>query len=145
MNINYHSYLFCILFGMPCLHLFILLHFYTYFWPFVKPISWLLIAWQLTGTDTVLTTDHPSFTKAVSRWCAWHYYGKRLCQPCAGQPCTNLTPRPITVVFGLGMKVCVRMRTKLEWRPTLQTSSEQCCEQLFWPGWISSYEDAEWS
>ena len=37
---------------------------------------------------------------------------------CAGQPrfqvCTNLAPRPMTVVFGLGTRLCVRMRTTFE-------------------------------
>ena len=28
--------------------------------------------------------------------------------------CAGLTPRPMTVVFGLGMRVCVRMCTTLE-------------------------------
>ena len=28
--------------------------------------------------------------------------------------CTSLAPRPITVVFGLGMRLRVRMRTRLE-------------------------------
>ena len=28
--------------------------------------------------------------------------------------CTSLTPRPMTVVFGLGTRLCVRMRTTLE-------------------------------
>jgi len=30
------------------------------------------------------------------------------------QVCTNLAPRPMTVVFGLGMRLHVRMRTTLE-------------------------------
>ena len=47
------------------------------------------------------------------------YYGKRLCQLCSGQltisrVCTNLAPRPMTVVIGLGMRLCVHLRTKLE-------------------------------
>ena len=28
--------------------------------------------------------------------------------------CTSLAPRPMTVVFGLGTKICVRMHTKLQ-------------------------------
>ena len=28
--------------------------------------------------------------------------------------CTSLAPRPMTVVFGLGTRLCVRMRTTLE-------------------------------
>ena len=37
---------------------------------------------------------------------------------CAGQPqfhmCTSLTPRPMTVVFGLGTRLRVRMHTTFE-------------------------------
>ena len=37
---------------------------------------------------------------------------------CAGQPrfqaCTSLAPRPMTVVFGLGTRLRVRMRTTFE-------------------------------
>ena len=45
--------------------------------------------------------------------------GKRLCQPCvvpAGDfaKCTSLASRPMTMVFGLGMRLRVHMRTKLE-------------------------------
>ena len=29
-------------------------------------------------------------------------------------PCTSVVSRPINVVFGLGTRLCVRMRTKLE-------------------------------
>ena len=48
-----------------------------------------------------------------------HYYGKTPCQPCArGQPrlrwCTSLVLRPMIVVFGLGTRLRVRMRTTLE-------------------------------
>ena len=44
-----------------------------------------------------------------------NYYRKRLCQPYAGcQVGTSLTPRPITVVFGLGMRLHVHMHTTLK-------------------------------
>ena len=46
-----------------------------------------------------------------------NYYGKKLCQPystCDPHVCTSLAPRPMTVVFGLEMKLCVRMCTTLE-------------------------------
>ena len=43
------------------------------------------------------------------------YYGKRLCQPRASFPlCTSVVPRPMNVVFGLGTRLRMRMRTKLE-------------------------------
>ena len=33
--------------------------------------------------------------------------------------CADLAPRPMTVVFGLGVKLCLRMhiRLQLEWHP----------------------------
>ena len=45
-----------------------------------------------------------------------HYYGKRPCQPRAVnfRLCTSVVPRPMSVVFGLGTRLRVRMRTKLE-------------------------------
>ena len=47
------------------------------------------------------------------------YYGKRPCQPHAALfnprfTCTSLTPRPMTVVIGLGTRLHVRMRTTFE-------------------------------
>ena len=49
-----------------------------------------------------------------------HYYGKRPCQPYAVlvnprfHGCTSLAPRPMTVVFGLGTRLRVHMRTTFE-------------------------------
>ena len=46
-----------------------------------------------------------------------HYYEKRPCQPYAAlvnRDCTSLAPRPMTVVFGLGKRLRVRMRTTFE-------------------------------
>ena len=52
-----------------------------------------------------------------------NYYGKRPCQPYSTVPavlnsrfhvCSSLAPRPMTVVFGLGTRLRVRMRTTLE-------------------------------
>ena len=43
------------------------------------------------------------------------YYGKRLYQPRGSFPlCTSVVPRPMSVVFGLGTRLRMRMRTKLE-------------------------------
>ena len=53
---------------------------------------------------------------AVPYLCGVHslayYYGKKVCQPCTPLACqlmiclcTSLTPRPMTVVFGLGTRL----------------------------------------
>ena len=42
-----------------------------------------------------------------------NYYKKRPCQP-RFRVCTSLAPRPMTVVFGLGTRLHVRIRTTLE-------------------------------
>ena len=39
--------------------------------------------------------------------------------------CTSLAPKPVAEVFGLGMRLCVDMRTTLENRPTQQTATRQ--------------------
>ena len=84
--------------------------------------------WQLHSDNS----DDPTFTKAVSRLffsiaiskqlyaapylggvhsiSLGHYYRKIPCQ----HVCTSLSPRPMTVVFGLGTRLCVGMRTTLE-------------------------------
>ena len=61
---------------------------------------------------------------ALHRWCAQHKPRPLLREEtvpavrCAGQPrsqvCTSLAPRPMTVVFGLGTRLRVRMRTTFE-------------------------------
>ena len=43
--------------------------------------------------------------------------------------CTNLTLRPTIVVFGLGIRLHVRMRTKLEFFVT--NSNHRFCEWIF--------------
>ena len=73
--------------------------------------------------------------------------------------CTGLAPRSMTVVFGLGTRLRVRMHTTLEngvlcngqqprravnnffdqinyirkWRPMQRTATEKSCQQLLWP------------
>ena len=44
---------------------------------------------------------------------------------------TSLASRPMTVVFGLGMRLCVRMRTQLE-NGVLSNAQQpsECCEWL---------------
>ena len=42
-----------------------------------------------------------------------NYYERRLCQP-RFHVCTSLAPRPMIVVFGLGTRLHVHMRTTLE-------------------------------
>ena len=43
----------------------------------------------------------------------------------------SLTPRPVTAVFGFGMKLCVRMHTEVEkWRPSQWVAAQVCYEQL---------------
>ena len=43
--------------------------------------------------------------------------------------CTSLVPRPMSVVFGLGTRLHVRMRTKLEnGIPSQRTVTTECCE-----------------
>ena len=43
-----------------------------------------------------------------------HYYGKRLCHWSQFHVCTSFGPRLLTVVFGLGTGLHVRIRTMLE-------------------------------
>ena len=48
-----------------------------------------------------------------------HYYGKRPYQQCLlvnvqFRKCTNLAFRPLTMIFGLGTKLHLRMHTRLE-------------------------------
>ena len=44
-----------------------------------------------------------------------HCYGKRLCQLRSSFPlCASIVPRSMSVVFGLGTRLRMRMRTKLE-------------------------------
>ena len=44
----------------------------------------------------------------------FHYHGRDYVSAMRVNVCTSLTPRSITVVFGLGMRQCVHMRTRLE-------------------------------
>ena len=60
--------------------------------------------------------------------------------------CTSLVPRPTSVVFCLGTRLHVRMRTKLENGVLHNRQQPQSVVNgFYWPGWIWSYEDAEWS
>ena len=102
-------------------------------------LAYYLITWQLPAQklypQTSIKTDHPSSTKAMSSVAKskqlnaapflrvvnepFHYHGKRPYKPCLLVNvrfcvCTNLVPRPITVVFGLGMRPHLCMYTKLE-------------------------------
>ena len=58
-------------------------------------------------------------TYVVSMNC-FHYYGmctgrdRLSCAYYAPRVCTNLAPRPMTVIFGLGTKLHLRMHTRLE-------------------------------
>ena len=59
-----------------------------------------------------------------------HYYRKRLCQLCIlvnlwFRMCTSLAPRPKTVVFGLGTRLCVRMRANFEMASYATNSSQR--------------------
>ena len=40
--------------------------------------------------------------------------------------------------------VCACVQHYRKWRPAQWTATRQICEQLYRPGWICSYEDAEW-
>ena len=78
-----------------------------------------------------------------------HYYG-RDCVSCTLRwstrrfhVCTSLAPRPTTVVFGLGTRLRVHMHTVF--KNGVLRNKQQFCEELYWPGWIWSYEDAVWS
>ena len=59
--------------------------------------------------------------------------------------CTNLVPRPMGVVFGLGTRLYVRMRTILE-NGVLHNEQQpqSVVNGFYWPRWIWGYEDAEW-
>ena len=50
---------------------------------------------------------------------------------CAGQLAISLTSRPMTMVFGFGTRLHVRMCTKGEkWHPSQRIAARVCCEQL---------------
>ena len=76
-----------------------------------------------------------------------HYYGKR---PCHGQPSrvvnsrfhmyTGLTPRPITVIFGLGTRLHLRMHTTFENDVLRNRQQLQVCLELA-IALVNSYED----
>ena len=78
----------------------------------------------MTTDNSAQATVHPSFTKVPTEYLRickqanaapylggvhsislGHYYGKRL------YVCTSLAPRPMTMVFGLGTRLRVRMLT----------------------------------
>ena len=76
--------------------------------------------------------------------------GKWPCHPCALPVglCTSLASIPMTVVIGLGTRLCVRMCTKLENGVLSNGQQPQSVVNGFCsPGWIWSYEDTEglWS
>ena len=91
----HYSYLVCILFGMPSLHLFTFLMFKSCFCTFLMLISVTVRPMPKKNISSVTTT--PELETALT---------VRLC--------TSLASRPMTVVFGLGTRLRVRMRTKLE-------------------------------
>ena len=59
--------------------------------------------------------------------------------------CTSLAlrHRPHCTVIGLGTRPHVCMHKIRKCHPMQLTAARQCCEQLYWPGWIWSYKDAE--
>ena len=48
--------------------------------------------------------------------------------------CTSLTPRPMTVVFGLGTRLRVHMHTLENGGPTQWTGTRQSRENFYRPG-----------
>ena len=56
--------------------------------------------------------------------------------------CTSLAPRPMTVVFGLGTRLCVHMRTTLENGVLHNRQQSGRAENSF--SNQDGYEDAEW-
>ena len=47
--------------------------------------------------------------------------------------CTSLIPRPLTVVFGLGTRLCVHAYKIRKWCPTQRTAAGQYGVQLYRP------------
>ena len=139
---------------------------YTRFWALVRPISWFQnhITTDQHG-ELYPQTDYPSSTKAMSIFSVATYnytinaapylHGihepfslpwKRLYQPCSLvnvwlRVCTSLTPRPTTMVFGLGTRLLVCIRSEIGVLRNGRTAAGQCCEQTgvnlkLWRCWV---------
>ena len=136
-----------------------------------EAISWFLITWWLTSCSTQnYTNNWPSCLFSLLKlWVPTlfsvveystlpirssyvvlinptHYYGKR---PCAWSTLDSLVhylvPRPVIMVFGLGMRLCVCKHAKLQSGILHNRQQPQCCDRLLLTRLnLKQCKDTEW-